>query len=105
MVSDPADYVWSSYHCHALGRKIALCTPHEEYLRLGNTCIDRQSAYRELFRIHVDNELLRDIRSSVNKGLAFGGERFQSEIEQLYGRRVRTGKMGRPVLPTQQDKV
>ncbi|WP_177419307.1 transposase [endosymbiont of Lamellibrachia barhami] len=96
MTNDPAEYHWSSYQSNALGKKIALWTPHEEYLRLGETGDERQRAYRALFSAHVDNELLNDIRSAVNKGLALGGERFKLEIEQLYGRRVKPAKMGRP---------
>ena len=34
--------------------------------------------------------------AAANKGLALGGERFKSEIEQLCGRRMGAGKMGRP---------
>ena len=96
MVADPAEYAWSSYQYHALGKSIALCTPHEEYLHLGDTNLDKQAAYRELFKSHIDGELLVDIRSAVNKGLALGGEHFKSEIERLCGRRVRSARMGRP---------
>jgi putative transposase len=96
MVSDPGEYVWSSYQYHGLGKQIALCTPHEEYVRLGNDAPARQSAYRDLFKAHVDDVLLSDIRSAVNKGLALGGERFKIDIEKLCRRRVREAKMGRP---------
>ena len=96
MVADPSDYKWSSYQHNALGKNAALCTPHEEYLRLGTMDKERQEVYRELFRYHVDGDLMDDIRSAANKGLALGGERFKNEIEQLLGRRVRAAKMGRP---------
>jgi hypothetical protein len=48
----------------------------------------RQSVYRSLFRAHVDDELIKDIRVAVNKGLALGGERFKEEIERLTNRRI-----------------
>ena len=98
MVSDPAQYVWSSYQRHALGEAVKMSTPHEEYFSLGNTDSVRQSVYRALFRSHVDDELIKDIRLAVNKGLALGGERFKDEIEWLYKRRVKPAKMGRPRL-------
>ena len=98
MVSDPAEYVWSSYQCHALGKNIKMSTPHQEYLGLGNTNMIRQQAYRALFQSYIDNELINDIRLAVNKGMALGNVRFKDEIEQLYGRRVRPAKMGRPKL-------
>ena len=98
MVSDPAQYVWSSYQCHSPGKAVKMSTAHEEYLALGNTDSIRQSVYRSLFRAHVDDELIKDIRVAVNKGLALGGERFKEEIERLTNRRVRPAKMGRPRL-------
>ncbi len=47
MVDDPSAYTWSSYHCNALGIESKLCTPHEEYLKLGKckeTCFHILSA-------------------------------------------------------------
>jgi putative transposase len=96
MVDDPADYIWSSYRCNALGVETLLCTPHEEYVSLGKTADDRHKCYRELFSYHIDGELLSDVRDALNKGLALGSERFRDEVEVLYGRRVKPGKMGRP---------
>ncbi len=98
MVNDPADYVWSSYRCHAFGKAVKMSTPHTEYLGLGESSLERQGVYRSLFRTYVDDELLDDIRMALNKGLALGEDRFKDEIERLYGRRVRPAKMGRPVL-------
>ena len=98
MVSDPAQYAWSSYQRHALGKAIKMSTPHEEYFALGSTDSERQSVYRALFRAHVDDKLIKDIRLAVNKGMALGGERFKDEIELLCKRRVRPAKMGRPRL-------
>ena len=46
----------------------------------------------------MDDELIKDIRVAVNKGLALGGERFKEEIERLTNRRVRPAKMGWPRL-------
>jgi putative transposase len=103
MVSDPAEYAWSSYQYHALGRTIKMITPHEEYLGLGSTSQERQKAYRLLFRSHVDKELVNDIRLALNKGMALGGERFKDEIERLCGRRVRPAKMGRPLFRSEVD--
>lgn len=46
----------------------------------------------------MDDTLIKDIRLAVNKGLAFGSERFKDEIERLQNRRLRPAKMGRPRL-------
>jgi putative transposase len=53
----------------------------------------------------VESELLGDIRAAANKGLALGGERFKNEIEQLCGRRMGAGKMGRPTKQAGAEKV
>ncbi|WP_276324574.1 transposase [Simiduia agarivorans] len=98
MVSDPADYVWSSYQAHALGKSINVHTPHSEYLKLGEEPKERQCSYRALFDAHVDCSLIKDIRAAVNKGMALGSARFKDEIECLHGRRVRPAAMGRPVI-------
>ncbi len=74
MVSDPAEYTWSSYQRHALGKRVQMSTPHIEYLSLGKTDSIRQDAYRKLFQAHVDDEMIKDIRSAVNKGMALGSE-------------------------------
>lgn len=97
MVDDPAEYSWSSYQAHGLGKKIAMHTPHIEYLKLDKIEDVRQEVYRSLFRAQVDSVLIQDIRMAMNKGLALGNDRFKDEIEQLYGRRVRPAKMGRPM--------
>jgi len=103
MVSDPSGYRWSSYQVHALGKNIKMSTPHREYLALGKTGRIRQDTYRKLFQVHVDDKLVTDIRSAVNKGMAFGNDRFKDEIEALCERRVRSAKMGRPGLQPESE--
>jgi len=95
MVDDPADYKWSSYQANGLGINTSLCTPHEEYFRLGGSREERLSNYRSFFRAHVDSSLIKDIRDSLNRGLVLGNEHFKAQIERNLGRRVRPGKVGR----------
>ena len=96
MVAEPGEYSWSSYACNALGIKTELQTPHSEYLSLGTTKEERLENYRALFKAHVNTELLKEIRQSVNKGLALGNERFAAQIEALTDKRVTPRKAGRP---------
>jgi len=96
MVKEPSKYSWSSYGCNALGIQTKLQTPHKLYLALGKTKQERLSNYRELFKVHVNVELLSDIRNSLNKGLALGSERFTTRIETLMGKRITARKAGRP---------
>ncbi len=96
-MAQPSDYFWSSYNINGLGKESSLCVPHPLYLALGNDATERQARYRELFTSHVDGKQLKEIRSTVNKGMVLGHERFVDEVATLTGRRMATGKCGRPV--------
>ncbi len=98
MVTDPEEYRWSSHVVNAKGEASSLCTPHPEYLALGETSYERRESYRALFENHVErHDFLKEIRENTNKGLAMGHDRFKDEIETLTGRRVTAKKRGRPV--------
>lgn len=94
MVMGPADYRWSSYRSNALGKAARLWTPHPIYLGLGQQEDERLTAYQSLFKAHMDQAMLNDIRVATNKGLALGSERFKLQIEALTGRRVTARKRG-----------
>jgi len=94
MVGCPEEYRWSSYSANGLGQDVKLCTPHPIYTRLGNTVEKRTNAYRELFRGHLDEKLISEIRHASKKGMALGNDRFKQEVEKLTGRRVTELKRG-----------
>ncbi|MGB5249778.1 MAG: transposase, partial [Gammaproteobacteria bacterium] len=94
IVSDPADYTWSSYRAHAFGQAVKLWQPHSEYLALGETLEARVSAYREFFRQQLTAQVITDMRDALNKGLILGDDRFRAEVEALTGARLRHLKRG-----------
>jgi len=96
MVVAPGDYPYSSYAYHAAGIDDVLVTAHTCYLSLGEDRAARQSAYRRLFQDLLDEKLLASIRESTNACGVVGDERFKEQIEAMLGRRVPTGKRGRP---------
>jgi putative transposase len=96
MADHPREYVWSSYACNALGKENSLITPHLLYRRLGRSDPERQSAYRALFRSHIEVSELATIRDATNKGWALGSTRFREKIEQLSQRRTQPKPRGRP---------
>jgi putative transposase len=98
MVNHPGEYTWSSYHANAQGTKDPLLNPHTFYLALGDSHASRLSAYRELFRHHIDNDTLHDIRSALNQELVLGRSYFKDNIETITQRRTRPGQPGRPRL-------
>jgi hypothetical protein len=52
-------------------------------------------AYRALFRAHLDEEALDEIRKASNRGLPLGSERFREQVEAALGRRVGLRSRGR----------
>jgi putative transposase len=87
MVSHASEYPWSSYQGNALGKPIALLTPHPLYRRLGKSDEERQGAYRMLFRGRMPERDLAAIRDATNKAWALGDDRFKAQIEARTGRR------------------
>ncbi len=96
IVRHPREYRWSSYGANALGRSDPLLTPQGQYVRLGRSEEIRREAYRELFKAHLDAEVVAQIRGATNGNFALGSERFQEQIEAALGRRARRGEAGRP---------
>ena len=88
MVTDPADYPWSSYHHNALGQLEELVVPHTEYQHLGDSNKARQVAYRELFKHQLSENCIADIREATNKSWVLGNDRFKQRIQEPLGRRV-----------------
>ena len=86
-VKSPKDYRWSSYHTNALGKPSSLIVPHDQYQRLARDESNRLEAYRALFKAHLDEEIVGQIRNATNGNFALGSERFQREIETALGRR------------------
>ena len=96
MVEHAGEYRWSSYRVNAQGENDLLINPHPLYLELGSTGEIRQEAYRELFRHHVDDGTLHDIRDALNHERVLGRSYFIDKIEEVTQRRIRPGTPGRP---------
>lgn len=92
MVQHPAQYHWSSYQHHGLGKSISCLTPHPLYLGLGESSESRCEAYQTLFSTALSSVELNNIRQSLTHNYPLGGERFRAEIEHALG--VRVGKCG-----------
>ena len=94
MVADPAQYPWSSYQANALGKKIALITPHVMYMALGNDEKMRESAYMTLFQESLSDKLIEEITECTLKGWAIGNEQFKQQIEAQTNRRASSSGHG-----------
>lgn len=96
MVSHPGEYAWSSYAANARGEEDDLIDPHPLYKELGKNVLQRQISYRELFRGHIEDATIHDIRAALNKELVLGRENFKDKVETMIKRQTRPGKPGRP---------
>lgn len=94
MVEHPSGYPWSSYRSNALGQSNELVAPHLEYRRLGNTDEERQAAYRQLFKSHIPESSLNEIRDATNKAWVLGNDRFKQRIQKQLERRVEPNERG-----------
>jgi putative transposase len=79
MVRSPAHYRWSSYRHNGQGKEDALITPHALYLALGKTLPTRLAAYKALFKAHLDDGVLEDIRSAWQTGTPLGNDFFRQD--------------------------
>jgi hypothetical protein len=62
-------------------RSTPLIEPHEDYLRLGREPAERQATYRDLFRVHIDPEMLKGVRQATQSNRGFCADYFQTQIE------------------------
>jgi putative transposase len=74
MVDHPSEYPWSSYRYNALGQNDSLLVPRLLYRRLGRSPDKRQKAYRQLFRTHITEKTLDEIREATNKAWVIGSD-------------------------------
>jgi putative transposase len=97
MVAQPQHYRWSSYAANALGEDNCIVSPHDEYLRLGQTHPQRREAYRALFDAELTAKALDRIRNCARSGTPMGNKGFKEQIEKTLKRKVGWEKRGRPV--------
>jgi putative transposase len=96
MIEDPADYQWSSYHCHALGQEDALLSPFPEWEELGRTEADRRRRWRAKVRAGQTEDELMTIRSSLRSGRPLGTAEWTEHIAQRLKINLLPRPRGRP---------
>jgi hypothetical protein len=75
--------------------------PHALYRALGGSQEARLAAYRGLFEVVLDAELLRRLRACTNGGFVLGSPTFERQIAAMLGRRTWRGAPGRPRKDTE----
>lgn len=88
IVGRPEHYPWSSFHANALGRLDPIVTPHERYVALAGSVLDRLAAYRFICDAPFDGGTLDDVRSSIRGNWALGDDDFRERLTIRTGRRA-----------------
>lgn len=96
MVNIPEKYRWSSYGFNGSGKDNKLITPHPLYLRLGKTQSERLEVYRSLFKAHIDEDDINNIRAACQTGTPLGNDYFKEKIERKLKSKVGQARRGRP---------
>lgn len=96
MVSDPAQYRWSSYRHNGLGQADERLILHPLYQGLGREAEEQRDRYRALFRPELDAEAIDDIRLALAQSQPLGDDRFAERICATVGVRRADAKRGRP---------
>ena len=89
LVNNPEDFEWSSYRCNGMGVESKLCSPHEVYLGLGMSKLERLQCYRGYFGCAIEEVQLAKIRDMTKHGgllVKKGNEKkVQNRLEEIYG--------------------
>lgn len=88
MIDHPSEYPWSSYRYNALGQANSIITPHDIYIGLGESDEERQEGYRALFKTHITEKQLDEIREATNKAWVLGSDYFKDKIEKQLERQA-----------------
>lgn len=96
MVSHPAEYPWSSYRHNAQAGPDPVIKPHPLYLQLDSNRQNRCAVYRGMFTAHIEQEMLDEIRNTLNQELVLGSGVFRKRVQALLGRQTESKPMGRP---------
>jgi len=83
MVDHPSEYRWSSYDCNAQSHSNSLITPHNLYMNLGCSPVERSGSYRALFDGHIEARDLDEIREATNRSWVLGSDHFKARVEAL----------------------
>jgi putative transposase len=96
MVSDPAEYRWSSYWHHGLGHDDPLLSPFPEWEELGRTEAERRRRWRARVRARPDEAELTAVRGSLRSGRPFGATDWVDRIAERLGIDPNPRPRGRP---------
>jgi putative transposase len=96
MVSDPAEYRWSSYSYHGLGRDDPLLSPFPEWEELGRTEAERRRRWRAKVCSMQSEAELTTVRGSLRNGRPFGTSEWTERMAERLNIELIPRPRGRP---------
>ena len=96
IVSDPADYRWSSYQCHGAGQDDPLLSRFPEWEELGGTDAERRRRWRAKVRGVQGEAELAAVRRSLSSGQPFGAPEWSEATGKRLDLRQEPRPRGRP---------
>ena len=103
MVTDPADFPWSSHRHHALGATDPLVRSHSAIAGLAADPGKRRFLYREFVMKAVAPEKMDAIRQHLQRQHFHRPDRLRRAFEGQLGRTVGPKKIGRPRKTSSSD--
>ncbi|HCX80856.1 MAG: transposase [Curvibacter sp. RIFCSPHIGHO2_12_FULL_63_18] len=100
LVTNAADYAWSSYAHYAGIRADKLLTPHPLVWSLGNTPFAREAAYAQLVQAGLTSVQQSALTEAALHGWALGESEFLNALQKETPRRLRKSAPGRPPKST-----
>ena len=88
------------FYFNAENQDNKLITEHPLYLSLGPDKQARSQAYRNLFRVHMADNITQEIRAAWQTGTPLVNERFKEQIEKALNAQIGYSRRGRPKTET-----
>ena len=95
MVTSPEQYQWSSFHRNGRGEKRRCCDVPQLVSQVKS---NKKFKAVELFKAHVDDIGLSEIRNAWKIGTPLGNDYFHQKVESKLGCKVGQSRRGRPKL-------
>jgi putative transposase len=96
LVSNAAEWPWSSAPHHTGARRDPVVAEHVGYWTLGNTPFERESAHAHMLSQGVPVVLRQRLADAVRRGHATGSADFVQHVAELAKRPVQARRRGRP---------